>query len=314
MTRVVSLGSINVDRVRDAEAAELAALEVRYDWFPEPGETVTVDELPEDFPDEPDHIRHGGKGANQAIAARAAGADTTLLGNVGPDHEEYGVLEELRDAGVDASAVGIADAPTGTAEVFVDPDGENRIVVRKGANDAVDSAYIDERYDLILDADALLLQNEGPVEPVAELLDRLSDEPDRPTVVLDPAPAAGVDPLLGYDAVDYLTPNEHEYATIGDSLAAFDGIVIHKRGGDAITVEGDTPVDEAIPPEVDPVDTTGAGDVLSGFLAARLAAGDEFREALDIAVVAGSLSTTTPGAREGIPTLQEVREFRAEDG
>ncbi|MEF8800037.1 MAG: PfkB family carbohydrate kinase [Halolamina sp.] len=313
MTRVVSLGSINVDRVRTVEAAELEALEARDGWFPGPGETVTVEELPGEWP-APDRIRHGGKGANQAIAARAAGADTTLLGKVGHDHEEFGVLEALREAAVDVSAVGIAAVPTGTAEVFVDPDGENRITISSGANDAIDTAYIDEQYDIILAADCLLLQNEVPVEPVAELLDRLREEPDRPTVVLDPAPAEGVDPLLGYDAVDYLTPNEHEYATIGDALAEFDGIVIHKRGGDTVTVEGDTPVDEAIPPEVDAVDTTGAGDVLSGFLAAGLAAGDEFSEALDIAVIAGSLSTTTPGAREGIPTLEELRRFRAADG
>lgn len=313
MTRVVSLGSVNVDRVRNVDASDLEALEARYDWFPESGETVTVDDLLEEVP-EPDRLRHGGKGANQAIAARAAGADTTFLGKVGPDHAAYGVLEALRDAGVDASAVGIANAPTGTAEVFVDPDGENRIVVRRGANDAVDSAYIDEQYDLTRSADCLLLQNEIPVEPVAELLDRLGGEPDRPTVVLDPAPPEGVGPLLGSDAVDYLTPNAHEYATIGDALAAFDGIVIHKRGGDSLTVEGETSVDELVPPEVDPVDTTGAGDVLSGFLAARLAAGDEFREALDLAVSAGSLSTTTAGAREGIPTLEDVRAFRAEDG
>lgn len=314
MTRVVSLGSINVDRVRNVEPADLEALETRYDWFPESGETVTVDELPDEFPMDPDHIRHGGKGANQAIAARAAGADTRLLGNAGPDHGEFDVLEKLRDAGVDASAVGIADVPTGTAEVFVDRDGENRIVVKKGANDAVGAAYIEDHYELILDADTLLLQNEGPVDPVAALLDRLSDEPDRPTVVLDPAPAEGVDPLLQSAAVDYVTPNEHEFATTRETLAEFDGIVIQKRGGDTISVEGDIPVDEAIPPEVDPVDTTGAGDVLSGFLAARLAAGDGFREALDIAAVAGSLSTTAPGAREGIPTLEEARTFRAENG
>ena len=72
------------------------------------------------------------------------------------------------------------------------------------------------------------------------------------------------------------------------------------------------PVTEVYPPAVDPVDTTGAGDVLNGFLGARLAAGDSFREALDLAVVAASLSTTTHGARGGIPTLDEVRAFQRE--
>ena len=91
MTSVVSLGSINVDRVQHVDADQLAALEAQYDWFPGAGETVTVEERPETFGD-PDTVLHGGKGANQAVAASAAGAATTLLGAVGPDHEEYGVL------------------------------------------------------------------------------------------------------------------------------------------------------------------------------------------------------------------------------
>lgn len=298
-----------MDRVREVEAGRLADLAERYDWFPDEGETVTVDELPVEF-DEPDRILHGGKGANQAIAARSAGADTALLGAVGPDHGEYDVLEALREAGVDADDVAVADTPTGKAEVFVDPDGENRIVVRKGANDAIDADYVDETYERVLEADALLLQNEIPVDPVAHLLDRLGEELDPPTVVLDPAPAPGTEPLLAHDAVDYVTPNDQEYRTLGDALASFDGVVVHKRGADHITVEGTEAVDEVVPPAVDPVDTTGAGDVLNGFLAARLAAGDSFPEALNLAVDAASLSTTSAGARGGIPSLSDVRAFR----
>lgn len=310
MTSVVSLGSINVDRVREVDADRLAELEARYDWFPGEGETIIVDALPADFDAGPYRVLHGGKGANQAIAARSAGADTALLGKVGPDHEEFGVIEALKAAGVDADAVAVADAPTGTAEVFVDPDGENRIVVRKGANAELDTAYVDSQYERILAADVLLLQNEGPVEPVAHLLDRLGEEPDPPTVVLDPAPVEGVEPLLERDAVSYVTPNDHEYRALGDALDVFGGVVVHKRGGDRITVEGSDAVDELTPPAVDPVDTTGAGDVLNGFLAARLAAGDGFAEALSLAVHAASLSTTESGARGGIPTLEAVRRFR----
>jgi Sugar kinases, ribokinase family len=314
VTRVVSLGSINVDRVRKVRTDRLADLEVRYDWFPGPGETVTVEELPVGFAGDIDRHLHGGKGANQAIAARSAGAEATLLGTVGPDHEAFGVLEAFREAGVGADQVGMVEAPTGTAEVFVDPDGENRIVVQKGANDEVDAGYIDTQYDRILAADVLLIQNEGPVEPVAELLDRLEVESDRPTIVLDPAPPRGVEPLLHRPAVDYVTPNDNEYRALGDALDSFGGTVIHKRGSDPISVEGGETIAEASPPAVDPIDTTGAGDVLNGFLGARLAAGDGFPEALELAVVAASLSTTTPGARGGIPTLDAVRAFTQDGG
>lgn len=309
MSSVVSLGSINVDRVRTVGPDRLAQLEARYEWFPGPGETVTIETLPEGFAGEPDQILHGGKGANQAVAAQAAGAEATMLGMVGPDHEAFGVLETLREAGVAADHVGIAEAPTGTADVFVDTDGENRIVVKKGANAELDTDYIDKQYERVLAAAVLLIQNEGPVEPIADLLDRLEGEPNRPTVVLDPAPPGGVEPLLDRAAVDYVTPNDHEYQVLDTALDSFDGTIIHKRGSNPVSIERGSVRTGPTPPAVDPVDTTGAGDVLNGFLGARLAAGDGFREALDLAVVAASLSTTVSGARAGIPSLDAVREF-----
>ena len=311
MDRVVSLGSINVDHVRRASDAELASLAERYDWFPARGHTVRVEALPDDFPLDADERRHGGKGANQAVAAAAAGAATTMLGVVGTDHDRFGVLPALDDAGVDAERVDVTDAPTGAAYVFVDPSGDNRIVVDPGANAAVDDAYVHAHYDVVRDADCLLLQNEIPIGPVAALLDDLAAEPTRPTVILDPAPPAGVDPLLGREAVDYLTPNEGEYAALADALDDYGGSVVRKRGGDPVIVTAGDDRFTVEPPAVDPVDTTGAGDVFSGFLAARLAAGASLRDAVETAVVAGSMATRTAGARAGIPTLDAVRAFRA---
>ncbi|MFB6196530.1 MAG: PfkB family carbohydrate kinase [Haloplanus sp.] len=306
----MSLGSINVDHVLRVSDADLAAFEERYDWFPDRGATVRVDDLPEDFAVDPDEIRHGGKGANQAVAAANAGADATMLGKVGPDHGSFDVLPGLADAGVDVDRVGTAADPTGRAYVFVDESGDNRIVVHAGANDAIDRAYVRDQYDCVRAADCLLLQNEIPVGPVEALLADLADDPDRPTVILDPAPPDGVTPLLSADAVDYLTPNEHEYAALEPALDAYEGVLVRKRGGDAVIVAdgGRFTID---PPSVEAVDTTGAGDVLNGFLAARLAAGDSLREAVECGVVAGSLSTRESGARGGVPTLDEVRAFRS---
>jgi len=311
MDRVVSLGSINVDHVQRVTDEELAALAERYDWFPARGRTVRVDALPDDFAVDADETHHGGKGANQAVAAARAGATATMLGKVGTDHERFGVLPALANAGVDADRVETAPVPTGSAYVFVDETGDNRIVVHPGANAAVDDDYVRAQYETVLAADCLLLQNEIPPEPVAALLTDLADEPDRPAVLLDPAPPEDIEPLLGRGTVDYLTPNEHEFAVIEDALDDYDGVVVRKRGGDSLIVE--TPDDRFTvdPPAVRPVDTTGAGDVLNGVLAARLAAGAPLRAAVETAVVAGSMATRTAGARDGVPTLDEVRAFRA---
>jgi len=309
MCRVVDLGSVNVDHVVGVDADELARLAERYDWFPERGRTVRVDTLPDDFAVDADEIRHGGKGANQAVATARAGADATMLGTVGADHERFGVLPSLAAEGVDIDRVAVADAPTGSAYVFVDEGGDNRIVVRPGANAAVDRDYVRTRYDAVRDADCLLLQNEIPAAPVAWLLDALADDPDRPTVVLDPAPPEGVDPLLACDAVDYCTPNEHEYAAIEAALDDYDGVVVRKRGGDPLIVETPTGRFTVEPPVVDPVDTTGAGDVFNGFFAARLAAGAPLREAVETAAIAGAMTTREAGARRGVPTLDAVRAF-----
>jgi len=310
MHRVVSLGSVNVDHVRRVTGTELVAFEERYDWFPDRGHTVRVETLPDGFAPDADEIRHGGKGANQAVAAAAAGAEATMLGTVGKDHDRFGIRTALADAGVDVGRIDVVDAPTGAAHVFVDPDGDNRIVVRSGANAALDDAYVRAQYDTIREADCLLLQNEIPVDPVATLLADLATESTRPAVILDPAPPEGVASLLGREAVDYLTPNEHEYAALADALDGYAGVVVRKRGGDPVIVESATERFTVEPPAVEPVDTTGAGDVLNGFLAARLAAGVPFRDAVETAVVAASMATRTSGARRGVPTLEAVRAFR----
>jgi len=312
MGDVVSLGSINVDKIHHVSDAELTDLRDRYSWFPDRGQTVQIRDLPTDFLAEPDSVRHGGKGANQAVAAAKGGAETEMLGKVGPDGGDLGVRSQLTEAGVGVTRIGTASEPTGTAYVFVGQEGDNRIIVRPGANRAIDTAYIRAQYDTILSADCLLLQNEIPIEPVETLLSELAAERDRPTVILDPAPADGSEALLGCDAVDYLTPNENEYRALESALDEFDGVLVRKRGADDVIVEAERRF-TVTPPTVKAVDTTGAGDVLNGFLAAQLAAGASLQEAIEIGTVAGSLSTRERGARRGIPTLEAVRTYRTSE-
>lgn len=312
MGGVVSLGSINVDKIHHVSDGEIADLREQYSWFPDRGQTVQIDDLPTDFSVDPDSIRHGGKGANQAVAAAKAGATTEMLGKVGPDGGEFGVRSHLTEVGVGVTRIGTASDPTGTAYVFVGQEGDNWIIVRPGANSAIDSTYIRAQYDTILSAECLLLQNEIPIEPVMTLLSELAAERDRPTIILDPAPADGIEELLGCDAVDYLTPNENEYRALQSFLGEFDGVLIRKRGADDVIVEAERRF-TVTPPTVKAVDTTGAGDVLNGFLAAQLAAGASLQEAIEIGTIAGSLSTREEGARRGIPTLEDVRTYRTSE-
>jgi ribokinase len=310
MGAVTSFGSINVDRVVEVTTESVESYAERYDWFPDRGETVTRTELPEGFDPDPDELEHGGKGANQAVAASAAGADAALFGNVGPDHDEFGVLESLRDVGVAIDGVATVAEPTGTAFVFVGPDGDNRIVVRPGANAAVDRNYAQTVLGDVRDADCLLLQNEVPTDAMTELLGALADAAERPTVVLDPAPAERIEPLLDTGVVDYLTPNETEYESIRSHLGAFDGVLVVTRGEAGVEVHADRTF-TVTPPTVETVDTTGAGDVFNGYLAAGLTAGDSLRTAVERGVVAGALSTRTVGARASIPTSEEVQAFQS---
>lgn len=310
--QVVSLGSINIDRVYRLDDATLETLADR-PWLPERGETVAVD-TPPDIPLEPDAIHHGGKGANQATAAAAAGTSATMLGHVGPDHTEYAVRSRLATDGVAADDVETVAASTGTAHVFVDADGNNRILVYAGANNAVDEKYINAHYETILNADCLLLQNEIPVAPVAGLLDHLDAASDPPLVVLDPGPPQNVDQLLAAGSVTHLTPNEQETTALG-ALDLFDGTMVATRGsGPVIITAPDGHQTVVRPPSVAAVDTTGAGDVLNGYLAASLADGVSLREAVARGVAAATLSTRSTGARSSVPDQQAVAAFRAEHG
>ncbi len=310
MTQVVSIGSINIDRTKYVDDSGIKELASRYDWFPAAGQTIRKSDIPSEFPIDFDHIRHGGKGANQAVASVKSGGEVSLLGMVGPDQAEFGILESLTTSGVNVSNIGKSSAPTGTAYIFVTPSGENRIIINPGANAMIDTDYLFTHYDRICSASCLLLQNEIPVEPVAMLLDKLASDSSRPLVILDPAPAAGAERLLRCDAVDYLTPNETEYEALAPYLDTFNGVVIRKRGGDAVIVEAEERF-TVTPPSIDVVDSTGAGDVFNGFLATQLGASASLPDAVEIATIAGSLSTREEGARNGIPSLEDVRSYRS---
>lgn len=307
MPEVASFGSVNVDHV--VPAGDVGASV--HEWFPGAGETVTVEEVPGVVRDAAGETFLGGKGANQAVAAVRAEAQATFYGMVGVDAEALRVSERLRERGAAVGDVVTADCPTGAAYILLEDDGENRICVLPGANARVDEGYARRVAPAVAETDALLLQNEIPVRAARTLLDCLPRE-GGPTVVLDPSPVAGVEPLLGHPAIDVAVPNRQEAAALGEALEAVQGTVVRTAGADPVTTHPPTGEPVTVrPPSVDPVDTTGAGDVLSGFLAAGLARGEALEDALATAVTAASLSTEEPGAQSA-PPLAAVRGARVD--
>ena len=276
---VVIVGSANLDLV------------ARTPRLPKPGETVTGSNYFEFC---------GGKGANQAIAAARAGANTAFIGALGNDHAGETLRAAFFNDNVDISAVQFVSEPTGRALIGVSDDGENSIIVVPGANHAITIGDIERNAKIIASAKVLLCQLEVPLEVVRRALELAGKKSIR---ILNPAPAQSLSKEL-LQLVDVITPNEHEMKLLGGPEALLKcgvkTIVVTQgaRGALMITNNGET----QIPPfKVDPVDSTGAGDAFCGMLAARLAIGESMRDALKAAVVSGALATLTEGAVPSLP-------------
>jgi ribokinase len=283
---VLVIGSINADLV------------VTLDRLPEAGETVTGGRF----------ARHGGgKGANQAVAAARAGARVRFAGAVGDDDLGAAAIDELAAEGIDVRAIARLDAePTGVALIAVDREGRNQIAVASGANARVDAALVARALAAapLAAHDVVLLGFEVPDEAVVAGARAAAEAGAR--AILNPAPARDLpDGLLDHGVL--LTPNgleaaaltgETEPAAAARALARrADAPVIVTVGADGALLAGPDGIVAIAAPEVDVVDTTGAGDAFNGVLAAGLAAGDALEDAARAAVAAASASVRRAGAR-----------------
>lgn len=274
--RITVVGSINLDFVAAAPS------------LPRAGETVTGATL----------ARHpGGKGANQALAARRLGAEVRLIGRVGDDAMAGEATALLAAGGVDLAGVERdAAAPTGVALIAVDPSGENQIVVAAGANHRVAPAQLPDRIE-----GPLVMQLELPVGIVEAAAGRATD-----FVCLNLAPAQPVSDQLLRRA-DLIVVNEGEAEFYGEALHQGGGrVVVTKGARGAALYEGGTIIAEAAPPQVRAVDATGAGDAFVGAITVALLEGMEPGAALRFACAAGALAATRPGAQPSLPTRAEV--------
>lgn len=300
MKKILVLGSSNTD------------MTVKTPVMPVPGETV----LGGDFTMSP-----GGKGANQAVAARRLGGDVSFICKLGRDVFGENALKHYRAEGLGTGGVLRSDLPSGVALITVDNAAENCIVVASGANLDITPADIAASSDALRACDILLMQLEIPVPAVLQAA-RIAHEAGA-TVVLNPAPYAAL-PEEIFSYIDLFIPNETELSAfsglpVGDVPSAVRAaeVLFAKGVGKMIVTmgsKGSLLLDGGAPRtvsafRVDAVDTTGAGDTYCGALCVALAEGRTLDEAARFASAASALSVTRMGAQTAMPTRQEAESF-----
>jgi ribokinase len=287
---IAVVGSANVD------------LTTFNDVFPRPGETIFGKKFDLGF---------GGKGANQAVAARLCGANVGMVAKVGSDLFGPATIKNFESQGIDATHVRIAEGvSSGVAPIFVDPSGQNRIIVVKGANDTLSPEDVDAAVPLLRKADTIVLQFEIPLRTVYHTVHFAMANGIR--CIVNPAPAQLVD-FKEVGAADYFIPNESEAEVIsGKPVHSIDDakkcaefllrqgmqrvvITLGERGSLVAGSDGM----ELIPAyKVQAVDTTGAGDAFIGSFAVFLGEGLPEKEALARANLYAALSTTNVGTQK----------------
>lgn len=294
---ITVLGSINLDLISKTSR------------LPSVGETVSGTEF---------FTAAGGKGANQALAARRAGVRVSLAGAVGEDDFAGPATKLLRESGVAMGAVHTRSGVTGIGVVLVGPEGSNMIVVVPGANSTVSPQDAEEAVERMSPGDTLMLQLETPLPAVAMALEAcmkrgvrsilnvapLTDGAEKLAKCADVVIANEVE-FEGLIGKQFDSPSERESAllSIHEETGA---TVIVTLGADGVIGADKGKLFRARGLSINPVDTVGAGDTFCGYFAAALDQGHDVQTALERASVAGSLACLTPGAQTAIPFVDAV--------
>ncbi len=288
--RIAVVGSANVD------------LTTFSDHFPKPGETIFGDKFDLGF---------GGKGANQAVAARLCGSEVFMVARVGDDLFGPATIKNFEKLGIDPTHVRqVSGVSSGVAPIFVDSAGQNRIIVVKGANDKLTPADVDAAADTLKTADCIVLQFEIPLATVYYTIQFAHKHGIR--CILNPAPAQPID-LKAVSDLDYFVPNESEAETItglpvrnvddakrcAEKLLA-SGIrrVLITLGANGSLLAGKEGMEHVPAFPMKSVDSTGAGDAFIGSFATFLGEGLPEREAAKRANLYAGLSTLAVGTQK----------------
>jgi ribokinase len=288
--RIAVVGSANID---------LTTFTAR---FPKPGETIFGDSFLLGF---------GGKGANQAVASKLCGADVFMVARVGSDLFGPATIENFKKQGIDATHVKqLEGVSSGVAPIFVEPSGQNRIFVVKGANDKLMPADVDAAADLLRTVDCMVLQFEIPLETVYYSVRFARENGIR--CIVNPAPAQPVD-QKALAGLDYFVPNESEAETIsGLPVRNLDdakkcaetflsgGVkrVIVTLGANGSLLASREGMEHIPAFAVKSIDSTGAGDAFIGSFAVFLGEGLAERDAVRRANLYAGLSTTGVGTQK----------------
>ncbi|HSF04464.1 MAG TPA: ribokinase [Methylomirabilota bacterium] len=298
MPRILVVGSANVD------------FTVQVGRLPRPGETVSGGTL---------LVNYGGKGANQAVAARRLGAEVRLIACVGEDASGRALRAALAAEGIGVDGVvSSAAAATGTALIVVDAEGHNQIAVAPGANRRLGVEQVRARIEDFAWAQVVIGQLETPLDTVAWTLETARRR--RALTILNPAPPP--DAVLEFlSLVDYLTPNAGEAERLSgvavrnriDAAEAAErlrergaGVAVVTLGEEGALAQGPGGLHLAPAFSVTAVDTTAAGDAFNGALAVALAEGRQLAAALSFANATAALACTRRGAQPSLPTRSEV--------
>jgi len=288
--RIAVVGSANID------------LTTFTDRFPKPGETIFGQKFDLGF---------GGKGANQAVAAKLCGANVFMVARVGSDLFGPATIQNFKTLGIDTTHVKqVEGVSSGVAPIFVESSGQNRIFVVKGANDELKPADIDGAADLLKAVDCIVLQFEIPVETVYHTIAFARKNSIR--CILNPAPAQPID-FKFVEGLDYFVPNESEAETIAgmpvkdlddakkcaEKLVGY-GIkrVIITLGANGSLLAGKEGMEHVPAFAVKSIDSTGAGDAFIGSFAVFLGEGLPEREVVKRANLYAGLSTTAIGTQK----------------